>query len=179
MRTRLLVLLAVLLTAGFTLGAMPAASAHNVLESTSPSDGSTVENTPARIVLTFNEPAQATGTVIEVDGPSGNVAVGKAKLVNNKVIQQIRPGSPAGKYAVKWRVTSADGHPISGNFSFTSKAPGLGVATASPTTPGADRQEARAPQDEGTNPWPYVALVTVVIIIAGALIATRRQKTRR
>ncbi len=179
MRARLLALLAVLLTAGLTLGAIPAASAHNVLESTSPSNGSTVENTPGKVVLTFNEPAQATGTVIEIEGPSGNVAVGKAKLVNNKVIQQIRPGSPAGKYAVKWRVTSADGHPVTGNFSFTSKSPGLGVATATASTPAVEGQEAHAPQDEGTNPWPYVALVTVVIIIGGALVATRRQKTRR
>lgn len=187
MRARLTVILLAAVTAAFTLLSAPAASAHNVLESTSPADGSTVDHTPAKVVLTFNNPSIATGTVIEVDGPSGNAAAGKPKLVNHKVTQALKPGSPAGKYTVHWRVTSIDGHPISGSFRFTSTAAGTGQATDTGRTSQAPAKTASptaaATQDEdqssGGNHWPWIALVVVVLAVGGGLTAMRRRTTRR
>jgi methionine-rich copper-binding protein CopC len=112
------------------------ASAHDVLESTSPADGSTVSVTPAQVTLTFNQPAFAIGSQVLVTGPSGNVANGPVKIVDRVVTEQIRGGAPAGSYTVEWRVTSADGHPVDGKFGFTSQAASpvsAGGAAASPT----------------------------------------------
>ena len=65
--------------------------------------------------------------------------VGEPRLVDNTVTQALQPGSPAGRYVVEWRVTSADGHPISGTFSFTAAAPGTGepVPVPEPAMPAA------------------------------------------
>ena len=112
---------AVLALAGLVIGASPA-SAHNVLKSTSPADGKKVARTPSSVVLTFDEPAIALGTKLVITGPEGPVQIGKPSLVDNTVTQDLQPGSPAGAYTVDWRVTSADGHPISGSFTFTAEA---------------------------------------------------------
>lgn len=131
----LLAPLVVALTACLFLGA-PAASAHDVLVSTSPADGSTLEKLPAEVVLTFGEPALALGTQIVVTGPGGApVQQGTPVLVDATVHQKLGDG-PAGRYSVAWRVTSADGHAVSGTFSFTTTAASSSTPTSSaPTAP--------------------------------------------
>ncbi|MDN5772144.1 MAG: copper resistance protein CopC [Microlunatus sp.] len=106
--------------------------AHNALISTSPGDGTTVSKPPSSVVLTFNEPAIATGTRLLVSGPTGSVAVGDPKLVDNTVQQDLAPDLVAGQYTVEWRVTSTDGHPINGSFSFTVRT-GTVEESANPT----------------------------------------------
>lgn len=118
----------------FTLYGTPqAAWAHNALIGTTPVAGTQVEVAPATVVLTFNEPAVNTGTKVLVTGPDGLATVGDPVLVDNTVRQDLKAGLPAGDYTVEWRVTSADGHPISGSFSFRAKA---GSAGDLPTTVG-------------------------------------------
>jgi copper resistance protein C len=111
--------------------AAPLAVAHDVLRSTNPADGAVVDQLPDRVVLTFDEPALAIGTEVQVTGPDGPVTDGTPQLVNTEVRQPVRAG-PAGRYTVVWRVTSADGHPVSGTFSFTAQQP---RASTSPTSP--------------------------------------------
>lgn len=118
------------------LGVPQTAWAHNALVSSSPGDGRTVATPPESIVLTFNEPAIKTGTKVLVTGPDGAVAAGDPQLVDNTVEQALRPGLPAGEYTVEWRVTSADGHPINGEFSFTVRTGAVPTPTPAPTTEG-------------------------------------------
>jgi methionine-rich copper-binding protein CopC len=115
-------LAAVLVGLGLTLlGAGPAA-AHNTLVSSDPADGSTAATAPAQVTLTFNEPAVALGTVVEVRAPDGRVvSSGDAVLTDASVAQALSGELPAGDYAVLWRVTSADGHPIEGQLTFTAQ----------------------------------------------------------
>lgn len=80
--------------------------------------------TPSEIVLTFDQPAVAMGTRVVVTGPSGPVQTGTARLVDDTVTRAVAGGAPAGAYTVAWRVTSADGHPVSGTFTFTSTSAG-------------------------------------------------------
>ena len=125
--------IALLVAVVFTvLGTPQAAWAHNALVSTSPGDGKTVTEPPSSIVLTFNEPAIATGTKVLVTGPDGSVAAGDPQLVDTTVEQTLLPELSAGEYTVEWRVTSADGHPINGEFSFTVRTGSVGKSTATP-----------------------------------------------
>jgi methionine-rich copper-binding protein CopC len=129
-RTVPVVLASVLTAAAATLLVTPApASAHDVLRSTDPLDGAVVDHLPDRVVLTFDEPALAIGTEVVVTGPAGPVSDGPPQLVDAEVRQPVRAG-PAGRYTVLWRVTSADSHPVSGTFAFTTRQAG----TASPTS---------------------------------------------
>jgi methionine-rich copper-binding protein CopC len=164
------------------LGAATTASAHNILLSTDPANGSQVATLPAGVTLTFNEPALAIGSVMRVVGPGGDVAAGPPVLVDRTVKEAIRPGSPAGAYTVQWRVTSLDGHPISGQFSFTAAAGSAGSATgatgAGTGVTGTGSSTAQSPADSGSGsakPLILILIVAGVLVVgAGAFLAIRR-----
>src|SRR5215212_8399210 len=79
------------------------------------------------VVLTFDESLLAMGTQVVVTGPRGPVQMCAPDVAETKVSQNLREG-PAGHYPVAWRVTAADGHPLSGTFTFTAAAAGNGAA---------------------------------------------------
>jgi len=169
---------AVLAIAGLVIGASPA-SAHNVLKSSSPADGKKVARTPSSVVLTFDEPAIAIGTKLVITGPEGPVQIGKPSLVDNTVTQDLQPGSPAGAYTVDWRVTSADGHPISGSFTFTAEAAASGPSAASslapqPSTAATSATTPTAPTARGSSGLWLVA--AAILVVASGLIAIGRRR---
>ena len=169
---------AVLAIAGLVIGASPA-SAHNVLKSSSPADGKKVARTPSSVVLTFDEPAIAIGTKLVITGPEGPVQIGKPSLVDNAVTQDLQPGSPAGAYTVDWRVTSADGHPISGSFTFTAEAAASGPSAASslapqPSTAATSATTPTAPTARGSSGLWLVA--AAILVVASGLIAIGRRR---
>jgi hypothetical protein len=133
-RWHLRALATVLAVSALLVGPATAAQAHNALVGTSPTEGAITAVVPAQVKLTFNEPALAVGTILIVTGPAGQVQTGAAILVDNTVTEHLRPGSPAGRYTVAWRATSADGHPVSGRFSFTATSPSPGQQVAATTS---------------------------------------------
>ncbi|MFC8190029.1 copper resistance protein CopC [Cellulomonas sp. NPDC057328] len=124
-------LLAALATAVVTLvlAAVPAA-AHNTLRSSDPADGAALAGAPAQITLTFDQAALELGSEVVVTAEDGTVvSAGPVQLADVSVVQPLAEDRPAGAYRVDWRVTSADGHPISGTFGFTASEP-VGAAVA-------------------------------------------------
>jgi methionine-rich copper-binding protein CopC len=151
-------------------GASPA-WAHNTLTSTNPADQEMVQSTPPAVILTFNEPVIATGTQVVVTGPSGQIQQGRPRLAENTVTQDLQPGAPAGAYTVAWRVTSADGHPVSGTFFFTANP----AATQPPTSQ--TSPPATPNQTEPTRMPGWLKLVIgVVAIIFGITVARRASR---
>jgi copper resistance protein C len=159
------------------LGA-PAALAHDVLLRTIPADGSTVPSVPPRITLVFAEPALALGTAIEISGPDGSVAAGNAVLAGSTVSESIRAGAPAGRYLVRWRVTSDDGHPVSGSFSFTASRSGGGsVAATSTGSSGSAGRPGAGGSIIGLVGWALLVAIVLVAVIVG--VARFRPGRRR
>jgi len=158
--------------AGLLLGVAPA-GAHTVLVRSNPVDGSTVARLPDVIVLTFNEPGEADGTVVAVTGPAGNVASGPAMLIDSDVRQAVGPGSPAGRYTVDWRVVSADGHPVDGSFTFTAAAGAGGTATPRPTD--APTNQASPLSKLDATGWAIGAGIGIFLIGVGAILLYRRR----
>ena len=170
------------------LAAATTASAHSQLERTDPADGSQVAVLPEAITLTFNQNVLGLGDLVEVTGPDGNAADGKPSVVDNQVIQAIGAGAPAGAYTVLWRVTSADGHPISGRFTFTAAAGSSGTAAGAATADGgqaaADGDQAAAAAtvaggDSAATGSIDSAMLWLlagcgVVVVAGVVIAARR-----
>jgi methionine-rich copper-binding protein CopC len=146
------------------VGAATTAQAHNVLVTTSPADGSMVEMVPSQVMLTFNQPALALGTIVVVTGPAGHVQRGAAVLVDNNVTEHLQPGSPAGRYTVAWRVTSADGHPVSGQFSFTAKSASRGHRAA------ATHSTAVAAGGQATTHWWVMAVGIFALLLIAVLV---------
>ncbi|YAL82925.1 copper resistance CopC family protein [Dermacoccaceae bacterium W4C1] len=140
MRAHLRLLAPVLALMTILLGiGIPRASAHDRLVSSDPADGSTVQQLDA-VTLTFNESVLGTGARMSIAGPDGT-STGAASVADTKVTRDLDSTTP-GRYTVTWRVTSSDGHPISGEFSFTlagsstSAAASTSAGTASGTATG-------------------------------------------
>lgn len=159
---RRLVLL--LLALGLTFAAPASAFAHDVLEKTSPADGTTVDRLPESVMLTFVEPPVAIGTQVLVKGPTGDVTSGAPTINGSEVVQRIAPGSPAGDYTVTYRVTSNDGHPVTGSIGFHATV-GLdgSTATAGPTVH-------VPPDDAAATAAEDSQFVPVVLTIAGTVV---------
>jgi len=145
--TRLAGLLAALATAALSVVVTaPVATAHAELESTTPKQGSTVQRLPQQVTLTFSEPIR-TPAFVEVTGPgSANVASGDVQVRDEVLTQQLGDAAGGGAYSLSYRVTSADGHPISGTVRFT-VAGGAGGGNAS----GGDEQSTPAPTADSTE----------------------------
>ncbi|ONH24557.1 hypothetical protein BL253_30060 [Pseudofrankia asymbiotica] len=132
-----------LATLGILAGASPA-SAHTQLTSSTPANGATVPTVPDHIELLFAQRLLGLGAVA-VEGPGGaSVAAGKAVLDGATVIQPLAANRPAGTYRLAYRVVSADGHPVSGEITFTATA-ATGQSAPAPSTAGASMAPALTP----------------------------------
>lgn len=100
----------------------PPAAAHAMLSSTDPSDGAVLPSSPKVITLTFNEPVTA-GESIAVLDAAGIRQPAAVAVVDTTVRITPKAVLAAGTLVVTWRVTSADGHPIAGAFTFSVGAP--------------------------------------------------------
>ena len=108
----------------------PAAWAHDQLVQATPADGSSVR-APSQVVLRFSGELLPVGNRVRVDGPTGPAATAAPVTDGPTLSRALKPGLPAGAYRVTWRAVSADGHPLSGAFSFSVTAPA--TANAGPT----------------------------------------------
>lgn len=158
-------LLAAMLSAAI-LTAQPA-SAHAARVSADPADNAVLATGPDRVAATFNERLQTAFAAMTVIGPDGNVwSTGEPTVQGAVVGIGLRPLGPAGTYTVNYRVTSADGHVVSGSWSFRLSVPGTG----SPGPP------ATAPAPGGGIPvWPFV-VVAVGLVAAAGLWALRHRR---
>lgn len=158
-------MLAAPVLAGF-IATAPAASAHTALAHTDPPADSTVTTGPSRVTATFNEEIQAAFAAMTVVGPDGNLwSQGDPVVQGATVGVGLRPLGPSGRYTVNYRVTSADGHVVSGSWSFA-------VTVASSGTPGPAVQGSA---DHDRIPlWP-LAVGAAVLISAGAVWGLRRR----
>jgi methionine-rich copper-binding protein CopC len=143
------------------------ASAHAIRTAADPAPDSSVGVGPARARATFNERLQTDFAAMTVVGPDGNLwSTGPAEISGAVASIALRPLGPAGIYTVNYRVTSADGHVVSGAWSFDLTVAGTG-------SPGPKVAQS-SDEPDGVPVWPFVA-VAVVIVGAGALVAMRRR----
>ncbi|MGO2541545.1 copper resistance CopC family protein [Specibacter sp. AOP5-B1-6] len=173
-------LLAVLL---LLLGSSTAALAHDSITGTSPADGATVESVPEKIEISLsNTPAVIGSQVLVVDEAGTNWAAGDVDVLDKVATQRVRPGSPAGKYTVKWRLVSSDSHPIEGEFHFTATAAstgtaGAGVGAGPVASIQPQSEAAQEPvQDESAVPWSVIGLVAVLLGLVVALVVVARRR---
>ncbi|MFK3678760.1 copper resistance protein CopC [Microbacterium sp. NPDC090218] len=129
-------LAATLLAAFLVLFSPLSASAHDALVSSSPAADESVETVPAELTLTFSAKLidGEGATEVVVTAPDGtSITDGAATVAGAIVTQPLQGSGPAGEYHVIWKVVSSDGHPTSGEYSFTVTVGDDGAATESPT----------------------------------------------
>jgi copper resistance protein C len=159
-----LLLAAVTIAATLTAGA---ASAHAARVSVDPAENAVLSVGPARVSATFNEQLQTTFAAMTVVGPDGNLwSSGQPQVQGAVVGLGVGPLGPSGNYTVNYRVTSADGHVVSGSWSFRLTTPGTG-------TPGPPAGGSQTASDD-VPVWPF-AVGTVVLVAGAALWAARKR----
>lgn len=100
-------------------GSAGTASAHDELTGTTPQDGAETTQDVQEVRLEFSGSIADVGSVVEVSGPGGDATQGEPEVDGSVVVQPLAPDPDPGDYTVRWRVTSQDGHPISGEFGYT------------------------------------------------------------
>lgn len=179
------------------LAAPLAASAHDTLVSSSPSDGSTVTSLPDAFSVTMNEPladltGSGSGFAIEVrDAAGAYYGDGCFTIADATLATAAALGDP-GHYTLLWQVVSADGHIASGELGFT-WAPAVGTiaspgsatppvcgATADPTAPATPlaipAKQAHADADLSNVLWIGGAIGAVLVAGLVTLLVLGRRK---
>jgi methionine-rich copper-binding protein CopC len=183
---------ATLASAGLLLAAAPA-QAHDELESTDPAADSTVEALPDHLTLTFSGvlATDAGASEVAVTDSAGTSLVDGAPVVADTVLTQQLTGTASGAITVLWKVVSSDGHPISGEYSFTVTGAPTPTPTATPTptdaessSPTSEPTESATPappadEDSGSDVWPWVLGIIIVAAIGGAVIYLLTSRARR
>ena len=176
-------LLALGVAAGVALGVVGSptpASAHDVLERSTPSDGAALDRLPGTVELDFSEAPLAVGTQVVVTGPTGNVSEGSPSVEGSTVRQKIAASAPGGDYTVTFRVTSDDGHPVTGSFSFHAMV-GLDGSTAT-AGPSVHVRQADPAADEASSSVFVPVLLTIVgtcvLLVVGGFLVLRSRPTK-
>ena len=198
-RTRLrsaAVVQTLLVTLVATLGTLlwaPSASAHDELLDLEPGNKVVVTTPPTQVQLVFGAAALPVGTQIRVTGPAGTVvSTGPVSISSDgsTVVEKLTSGLADGVYRVDWRVTSADGHPVSGTYTFTLKAtaatpsasattdapashPPTSTSSVAPTTGGSGGSTSSG---SGAKTGLVVGLAFLAAAVAGAAFALVRRR---
>jgi len=173
-RRGLLVVLVSLVVAALTALVAAPASAHSAATGSSPENGSSIDSSPGTVSVTFNENLQDDGfAVLVVVGPDGHYWHDGEPTIDGRTISvPVGELGPTGEYKVNYRVTSADGHPVQGQRTFTLTQAGDG-------TPGPVADDVDTTGDgDGFPVWAIVVIVVVVLLVLGgaaaAVLARRR-----
>ena len=100
--------------------ALPAAaSANATLAKTVPAFGQRLERSPALVRLTFDQGVKSLPDGIRVYDAQGRLVSGRTRPGRqNLSVSAPFARLPRGAYTVRWRIISADGHVVSGLFTF-------------------------------------------------------------
>ncbi|MGP3535112.1 copper resistance protein CopC [Microbacterium sp. RD1] len=165
-------------------GALPA-TAHDQLLETDPADGAAVDALPAELTLTFSAEllSDGGGNEVQVTAADGSALTdGPAVVDGTTLIQPLLASEASGAVSVLWRVVSSDGHPISGEFSFTvAGAPAPTTSASTPSAAASTEPEASpeptmttlvtSDEEAGMPVWIWAVLGVVAVAILGAVVA--------
>lgn len=179
-------LMTALAAAALLLSVAAPAEAHSALTESTPGEGDQLAAAPEEVVLTFNEDITDLGTEVIVEGPNGDVlSAGRAQVSGPSVTQPLVSARPAGAYVVTWRAVSADGHAISGEYTFTASED---VGGAGPSDEQSDEETTtpeettpaitvgQATTDSPVLKWAIVLVGAAAVIGAIAAVLARRRR---
>lgn len=176
------------------------AYAHTELVSSTPAANAKVE-APTEVTLRFTEDIKTEFAAVEVtDGEGLSVADGAARVSGPDLTQALRTPVHPGTYLVTYKVTSADGHPVSGSFSFTvveaassstssSASSSTSTTSATATTPDPRPMSASSTSasiaaagsgdgGSGTSLLPIGAAILALFLVVGAAFLAGRRRGR-
>lgn len=149
------------------------AIAHTELVSSDPAAGSLVESWPAEVTLTFNEDLMTLGeeksNFLVLNNAVGDQISADDEVVTGSQIKvSLDPNTIKGPVLVYYRVVSADGHPVEGEYKFNFGTIAEGAETA------------EGVQNEEKSKYPIGIYIATALFITTSLFfgiyAYRRRK---
>lgn len=189
-------------TLGLVLLTATPATAHSALISTDPADGATLTAAPASAQFVFNQDVLPSFAQVTLAGPDGAM-IRLETVIDGATVRAAVPTSlpiTAGRWALAYRITSKDGHPITGTTSFTltSQADSAGpspaatgsllpstpdrAATSAPATAVAAATTGQARGGTGSRPdlsgfiWAGAGFLVVGLVVVAYEIRQRRRR---
>lgn len=174
---------AIAIAATGVLAAAGEAQAHDALVASSPAPDSRLDEAPSTVSLTFSAEVLEVGAAIVVDDGTGHDWVADPVVVNGDVVTAtLAPDMPDGAYQVRWRVVSADGHPISDAFGFFVGEERV-LSPSAPAGGGANATSSPTPADQSTSDGGAVLAILIGVTAAAGTAAgyliIRFLRTRR
>lgn len=154
------------------------AAAHAVLVSADPAADAELSHGPQRVSATFNEQLQTSFAAMTVVGPDGHLwSTGETQVQGAVASVAVRPLGPVGTYTVHYRVTSADGHVVSGSWPFRLTVAGTGepgpAVSHHGEAPAPIPRRDVEPAGDDLPIWPFVA-GAVALVGAGLWLNRHR-----
>jgi len=186
-------MLTALLLAASALLVAPAspAHAHDELLGSDPAADASLDALPSQLALTFSGAiaTDAGASEVAVTDASGTSLVDGAPTAQDNVLTQPLAGEASGEVTVLWKVVSSDGHPISGEFSFTVAAAPTETSSPSPTASettapseppaSASPSPTIAPADTGSAALPWVLFGVIAVALAAGVAYLLVSRSRR
>lgn len=153
-------LLLILFTITFFTSQSITAFAHSALKSSIPASGEEIDAIPSLISITFNEDLISIEgeevNTLKLQGSDGSLYELSVPTISGAVLSaQLADGQyPAGDYVLTYRAVSADGHPITGEITFTSAS--ATIIESSPSTP--VTTSAPVEPDNSSSVYPIIGL---------------------
>lgn len=175
-RARILIITAVA-ALGLLAGAGPA-SAHSSLVTASPQRDAVLDQSPSSIDLTFDQDVSDRSPVIVLSDSAGrDIEVSQPSVSGPFVTAPISSELEPGVFTVSFGVDSADGDPVTGDFTFevvpegTGQLDGQGRTDAPPTGPVlADVSAAMHKGSDGLNcGWLWGSIAGAIMLLAAGI----------
>ena len=152
------------------------AAAHTGLVASSPQAGAIVAALPARVRLVFSRNVEPRFLKVVLAGAEGSVAL-RATARGDTVVAPVPVGVAlrglGGRWRLRYRVVSSDGHPVAGTIRFrvrrTASLPSPSGATETQRAHSALAQPADRPartEQDASRPWRWV----VPLLLAGSVL---------
>ncbi|MFS0788683.1 copper resistance CopC family protein [Shouchella sp. 1P09AA] len=95
------------------------AKAHTAIESSTPSDGAVLEESPNEIEIAFNTAVAEQSIAELISEENGNEIEIRTEVNDDKMLITVPETLQNGVYRVSWKIIGADGHPIEDSIGFT------------------------------------------------------------
>jgi len=155
--------------------ALPA-HAHTSLELSTPSDSQSIELLPNKLSASFDEDlVEIEGEVVntlELESADGTKYVlSSASIAGPTVSASAGDGEyPAGNYLLKYRVVSADGHPVTGEIKFSTQS----LTTIGSAPAGAEATPYLAKTKDSSPESALYIAVGLLLAFVSALVIKKR-----
>ena len=168
---------------------VPNAAAHTYLDTTKPENGEVVVEPLQSISLTYAGKIEQGSTFKVITANGEQMETSNMTLVDGVLTGSFDNPLPNGDYTVQWNSISEDGHPLSGEFSFTVNAPETEEAVTEENVEQAEVEDSAqvdvsesepvsVEDDKNNMPLLVVGGMLLAIIFISIIILFARKKTK-